>query len=120
MAMSLGAVLYTPASNHLAARRVLDGHWPSVSFRPVLENAIANRDLFAGERNVRDLIDAVRAGAGRGVTRRGPVRVRADPGTTAHLVRLLKRWDRRVDEIGLLALNGVCGRRDSGLAMTSK
>lgn len=87
---ALGAVLYTPATNAVLGRRLVDGHWPALTATVVcLEDAIGDHELPEGEAQLGDLLSRY----ARAVDERGSrddlpllfVRVRS-PG---HLARLL-------------------------------
>lgn len=54
---ALGAVLYTPATNGVLGRRLIDGHWPALTATVVcLEDAIGDHELPEGEAQLVSLL----------------------------------------------------------------
>lgn len=100
---SLGAVLYTPATNPLLGRRLVDGHWPALTAAVVcLEDAIGDHEVPAGEAKLVELLSRYR----RAVEDRG---AHDDLPLLFVRVRTPQHLDRLLDGLGSLAdqLDGV-------------
>ncbi|WP_354702325.1 hypothetical protein DSM112329_02682 [Paraconexibacter sp. AEG42_29] len=90
---ALGAVLYSPANSPRAAERLLGGLWPSITAMVFcLEDAIADRDLGAGEAQVVQVLRAVRQKVEAAGSRAGLPFIFVRVRTPEHFERLLGMW----------------------------
>lgn len=106
--VSLGAVLYTPATQPQLAERLVRGYWPGLTAVVIcLEDAIADEELELGQRQLDDTLRQVARQVENGrISESLPflfVRVRSPE----HLEELLLRWGPLADHLDGIVLPKV-------------